>query len=827
MGAATNVTGFAGGTITFNSNDIDSLQGQFFAKTFTSSGTAGGSSTKYLQNYAHDSTANLTDADYAKVNPTMISENITGADMIQWYGNKNSFVFSKSDDKVKDLSYYLQNSPPDAEIAKAIAGWSIPSSNAGYADAIKQFNAKKDTIDKLSDFPVMSSNGISSFADASQNITDISDYYASFTSTNYSNSKATGSTTKYNNAIKRVDLNTDKSIDAEKYAPGKTVIQLTVDMNTTSTDQGVVFADIDGSIPSFEDAIGIKINLVNFDINTMKMPFFMLNYKHFSNNDAGISFNFSQGSWMTFNAYPPKSNGSSLDYKLAGNSDGTLFSGQNSNGSDTTAKNLLSDEPVAIDTTDKNSKKVKSVYNTSSHISNNFNTENGKIFVGSWKSPLYGSVLAPSADVDVDSSSDGLLYGSIVTGQNIIGNLNVPSDLAYQSIFDASDDFGDDAIQEFLKDPDSSNSSHPTIKSISLPGYTSTDTGSGTTHYIPRIDPYDFHYSLNNITDELPENTVQTTKKSLDTTVNVDTKSTTNKTEKYYLWYSFNNGPWEKYSENGTTELTNSKLEITAKDADYLAKQYSTDHSKYQYDESAYTDGTTYSKLIDDNELIGYHLFHKNRISYLVTSTHDTGSYPSYGNHTINDILSGKTNDTISAANLAKLDPDYTPISYNLHVAGDLLVSYPKVFDFGNFTAGTSEKTPTVTATGLLTVDNPFGLNWNLVVSTSDKDNLSDPFFIPDQLGWFEKLQTSMLGNSTITYGNASDITTIKSKDTLLNLNSTIFNSDTTSIISKNYYSSQLSLSLKTKKIIHPGKFQDNAIWSLSSPSIAVDPSKE
>ncbi|WP_409021901.1 hypothetical protein ACE83Q_06360 [Dellaglioa sp. P0083] len=93
MGAATNVTGFAGGTITFNSNDIDSLQGQFFAKTFTSSGTAGGSSIKYLKNYAHDSTANLTDADYAKVNPTMISENITGADMIQWYGNKNSFIF--------------------------------------------------------------------------------------------------------------------------------------------------------------------------------------------------------------------------------------------------------------------------------------------------------------------------------------------------------------------------------------------------------------------------------------------------------------------------------------------------------------------------------------------------------------------------------------------------------------------------------------------------------------------------------------------------------------------------------------------------------------
>ncbi|MHC9537454.1 hypothetical protein ACVQ8P_06650 [Dellaglioa sp. BT-FLS60] len=816
MGAATNVTGFAGGKITFNSNQINDLQGQFFAKTFASSGGNGGGTDKYLQNYVHDDSAGLTDADYDQVNPSMISENLEGLDMIAWYANQNSFIFSKT----KNLTYYLEKSPSDNDIARAVStNQGIKPTDSGYDGYIKQFNAKKDTADTLADFPDMANNNIKSFDDAAQNITDVSDYYAGFTSTNYADSKANGSTTKHNDAIKSVDLNTDKAINASN-TDAAHVIQLTIDMDTTSTDQGVVLADIDGNIPYFKDATAIFVNLVNFDVKTMKMPFLILNYKHYSNNSAGISFNFNEGSWMTFNAYPPASDGTSLNYKLDGNNKGTLFTGQNSNGSDTKATSLLTDDPTAIDTTGKNPKKVKSVYNTSSHIVNNFNTENGQIFVGSWKSPLYGSVLAPSADINIDATANGqkqsVLYGSIITGQNIIGNLTVPSDLAYQSIFNASDDFGDDSVQDFLKNPDSSNSTHPTIKSISLPGYTSTDTSSGTTHYIPQVTPYDFYYSLNNITAEIPKDTVQTTKDSFNTTINVDTKSTADKTNNYFLWYSFNDGPWEKYSKGDTTELTSSKLEITAKETNALEKYYNDKHAKYKYDETPYTDGTTYSKAIGDNELIGYHLFHKNKISYLVTSTTDSDTYSDYGGKTVNELLSSTTGDPISASKLAKLNSDYTPISYNLHVTGDLLASYPKSFDFGTVKLG--EIHSTLTKTGVLTVDNPLGLNWDLTVNADDSNNPSNPFFIPEQLGWSEKLQTSTIGDDPLTYGNPSALTTIKSKDPVLDLNSSIFSSDTTSIINKNYYSSQLLLELQTKKIAKSGDFKSTVTWSISSP---------
>ncbi|MDK1726862.1 hypothetical protein [Dellaglioa algida] len=832
MGAATDTTGFAGRTITFNSNEIYSLQGQFFAKTFTSSGQSGNVTgdnpqipPRYLQNYDHDPLAGLTDADFDKVSPPMISENISGADIIAWYANKNSFIFSKTNGKAKNLSYYIETSPSDDAIAKAVTQQSgITPTSPEYAAAINLFNSKKDKTSSLAGFPNMKNNGITSFNDATQNVIDVSDYYANFTSTNYSNSKAKGDTTKYNDAIKNADLNTNKLVKAGDSSAH--VIQLTINMNTQSKDQGVVFADIDGNVPHFEDATAISINLVNFNVKTMKMPFIVLNYKHFSNDSSGISFNFNNGTWMTCNAYPPASDGSSINYKLDGNSKGTLFTGQNSNGADKPATDLLTQNLTPIDPTGKKPEKVKSVFNTSSHIINNFNTENGKIFIGNPKSSLYGSVLAPSADVDINADQ-GILYGSIITGQNIIGNLNVPGDMAYQSIFNASDDFGDDSIQDFLKNPDSVNSTHPTIKSISLPGYTSIDTGSGTTHYIPQVEPYDFHFSLNNITAELPEHTVQTSKKSFDTTINVDTKSTPAKTEKYYLWYSFNNGPWEKYVQDGTTELTSSKLGITGNVADKLAKTYSTKHSKYKYDEVAYTNSATYDKASDPNQVIGYHLFHKNRISYLVTSTTDTDTHSKYNDKTINELLGGASGTILSASDLAEINPDYTPISYNLHVIGDLLVSYPKIFNFGNFTAGTSVATPKLTATGLLTVDNPFGLKWDLAVGTKDTDNPKNPFFIPDQLSWFEKRQTSPLGNSTITYGNASNLTTIKSKDTIFDLNSSIFGSDTTSIINNNYYSAQIALNLQTNKITHPGNFKDNVTWSITSPKIPVDPSQE
>ncbi|MCZ2493511.1 hypothetical protein [Dellaglioa carnosa] len=818
MGAATDTTGFAGGQITFNSNDATSLQGQFFAKTFTSSGLSASDPSLFLQNYVHDPSANFSDADFDKVNPPMISENISGKDMIEWYVNKNSFIFSKNAGKTKYLTYYLQNSPSAADINAAGS-----HSGLGASDVTKRLNEKRNTTSSLSGFPNMKNNGITSFDDTTQNVIDVSDYYANFTSTNYSNSKAKGDTTKYNDAIKIADLNTNKLVKAGD----KHVIQLTIDMDTHSKDQGVVFADIDGNVPHFEDATAISVNLVNFNVKTMKMPFLILNYKHFSNDSSGISFNFNNESWMTFNAYPPASDGTSINYKLDGNNKGTLFAGQNSNGSDKPATNLLTENLTPIDTSGKKPDKVKSVFNTSSHIVNNFNTENGKIFIGNPNSSLYGSVLAPSADVDINANPGGILYGSIITGQNIVGNLKVPSDMAYQSIFNASDDFGDDSIQDFLKNPDSVNSTHPTIKSISLPGYTSIDTGSGTTHYIPQVEPYDFHFSLNNITAELPEHTVQTSKKSFDTTINVDTKSTPAKTEKYYLWYSFNNGPWEKYVQDGTTELTSSKLGITGNVADKLAKTYGTKHSKYKYDEVAYTNSATYDKASDPNQVIGYHLFHKNRISYLVTSTTDTDTHSKYNDKTINELLGGASGTTLSASDLAEINPDYTPISYNLHVIGDLLVSYPKIFNFGNFTAGTSATTPKLTATGLLTVDNPFDLKWDLAVGTKDTDNPKNPFFIPDQLGWFEKRQTSPLGDSTITYGNASNLTTIKSKDTIFDLNSSIFGSDTTSIINNNYYSAQIALNLQTNKITHPGNFKDNVTWSITSPKIPVDPSQE
>ena len=150
MGAATDTTGFAGGKITFNSNEVFSLQGQFFAKTFTSSGVSGGAPTLFLQNYVHDPSAGLSDTDFDKVSPPMLSKNITGKDMIEWYINKNSFIFSKNAGKTKYLTYYLQNSPSAADINAA-------GSHSGLSadDITKQLNEKRNTASSLSDFPNM------------------------------------------------------------------------------------------------------------------------------------------------------------------------------------------------------------------------------------------------------------------------------------------------------------------------------------------------------------------------------------------------------------------------------------------------------------------------------------------------------------------------------------------------------------------------------------------------------------------------------------------------------------------------------------------------
>lgn len=797
LGAATGVTGFASGSITFNVDDVQSLQGQYFAKDFKSTGYG----TATIQDY---SAKNLSDSDtdtYNKMNPSMVSDTVSGG-LLRMYSNAKSFHYSKT----KNLSFFIEHPPTDKDILNTLGSWDT--------SGVTRFHEVEDKTDTLADFPGMKKNEVTSFNDTATNLRNVSDYYADFTSTAVSKTKdnVSGKTALYNDAIKSVAINTDHTITNSNNNGGSGVIQINIDLNHKSTKQGIVVVDVNGALDHFQAAKEISINLLNFTSGETKMPYIILNYKNFT------SFDFTKAAWMRIAGYAPLSGDETY---VTDNSDNSIFKGQN-----TKSVNLLTTNTSVTN----NSKTIKTLYNTSSHLLHNFNTENTELDFGTYTGDNFvGSVLAPNADISIDANNSGTgspLTGNLISGQNINGNMSVDDEVASYAGFDSEyfDVAGtDDDPAGFLKNS-TTNTSKPTILSATVSGNNAFIPGPTKT-LNASINNTSATVNQDNINLGADASTIQTTEKKFTTTLNINPNGTS-----YYLWYRLNDGKWQKYAKNytDTSSLTEENETFTSSEntIDFnsgnaitaLEKQYQ--DTKNEYDRTAFSDGKTYnmdsntssggSDQIDEGyQLIGYHLYHKNKLSYLVTATDDP----------INKTLES-SNTSISDAGLTVKDVDYTPISYVLNVTGNLLVTYPKNFDFGTYKLGEDKKT--LSASGTLAIDNPFKVNWDLSVNTNDSNtnDTLNPLFKKNRLSWYKQVQTSSNGG-TLTFeekpATSNEIDFSSSNKTIFDLpSSSLSDGTTSSVINKSYYYAKLTLDFKTSIFDTTGKYNYDSLWAIS-----------
>ncbi|MHC9531907.1 hypothetical protein ACVPPR_00390 [Dellaglioa sp. L3N] len=798
LGAATGVTAFAGGSITFDVNQIQSLQGQYFAKDFKSTGYGAAA----IQDYSADNLNDSDTATYDKMNPSMVSDTVSGG-LLRMYANAKSFRYSAT----KNLTFFIEHPPTDAELT---------STAQLDATGIKRFHEVEDNADTLADFPGMVKNKVTSFKDAAPNLRKVSDYYADFTSTTVSKTgEVSGKNALYNDAISSLDINTDHIVKNPSDWNNGNVIQLNIDMNKKSTKQGVIVVDINGDIDHFQSATDISINLLNFASGTTKMPYIILNYKNFT------SFDFTGAAWMHITGYAPLKD----DATYTTDKSDTAFKGQNTSGTNTKGIDL-----AATDTTvNSGSGTIKTLYNTSSHVLHNFNTENTKLSFGvTTGNGFTGSVLAPNADIDLNanSGSNGSpLVGSLISGQDIVGNMSINDEVANDAGFNSGDfDVAgtDDDPAGFLENGDT-NTTKPTIQSATVSGNNSFIPGPTKT----------LNWSVNRTSATVKQDnaslgadasTLQTLEKNYKTVLNINPNDQT-----YYLWYRLNNGKWQKYAKNYTdaSSLTDANETFSSKtntiDFDSgnaitaLEDQYQ--DTAHKYDRTAYSDKKTYSmnsndsdQIDEDYELIGYHLYHKNKISYLITATDDD---------TINKVLDS-SDQSISDANLTEKDPDYTPISYQLNVTGNLLVTYPKDFDFGTYKLGESKLTDkkSLPASGTLTIDNPFKVNWDLTVNTNDSaaNDPLNPLFKEDRLSWYKQVQTSKDGDA-LTFEEkpaTSNKIDFSSSKPIFELPSSGLDSSSSSVINKSYYNAKLTLDFATSDFDKPGTYHYNSLWEIA-----------
>ncbi|MFV0983093.1 hypothetical protein KNO57_07995 [Latilactobacillus sakei] len=219
-----------------------------------------------------------------------------------------------------------------------------------------------------------------------------------------------------------------------------------------------------------------------------------------------------------------------------------------------------------------------------------------------------------------------------------------------------------------------------------------------------------------------------------------------------------------------------------------------------------------------EKAFIGWHLLHKNKFSFIVASASDDLS-------------------TMTASEI-KAKYDNTITNYTLNVHGDLLVNYPKVFDFGTYTLGTSEQEPVSIAKGQINVENPFYMDWKLVVknSTSGADLVDNPLLQEDATGF--NVQLYSLKTGTDDDWEAGQILNIggllKGPETpLLTLDTQkqLSGDEQLDAIqpakSMPFYKSDVNLKFHNGKADQyakrPGKYKLEATWELSTADKVVD----
>ncbi|WP_086330970.1 MucBP domain-containing protein [Candidatus Enterococcus mansonii] len=381
LGVSTKTNLTAGGTLYFNTDQLQEKQlvGQFLAKNVTSNGSSGLSKGGF-QNYQNS----LRQWDLDQIDPAVVSETITGNDIIQWYANATSFKYINGE----TLHYYISNPPTDQQLKTALQ----------YYPGLQENFNKRLYNDSLTTFPTFVDNGISNFSQVTDNIRSVSDYYAGLIDTDQA--------VIYNSAVQSAEVNTEKKVVNPNDWGGQSSIQINVALKKGVTNQAVAIVDIDGRIDHFKNAQDISINYTNYDPDTMLPPYLFINYKHFP------SFNFSGSTFFHATAYP--SLPGNEEYKFEGN-EGIFFEGKY-------AKNAI---PLIKSDSHTISDELKDkTYKIASHLVHNFNDEDQEIQFRSNASLFIGTVMAPRASVRLDDTQ-GRVLGSIVSGQDIYTNMPI------------------------------------------------------------------------------------------------------------------------------------------------------------------------------------------------------------------------------------------------------------------------------------------------------------------------------------------------------------------------------------------------------------------
>ncbi|WP_206912472.1 hypothetical protein IGL98_003299 [Enterococcus sp. DIV0840] len=381
LGVSTKTNLTAGGTLYFNTDQLQDKQlvGQFLAKNITSNGSSGLSKGGF-QNYQN--TTRQWELD--QIDPAVVSETITGSDIIRLYANAMSFKYVNGE----DLHYYLGTAPTEKEMNDALQ----------YYPKLRENFSNRKYNDSLESFPSFVDNGISDFSQVTGNIQNVSDYYASLTDSEQS--------VVYNSAVQSAEVNTEKKVVNPNDWGGQSSIQINIALKKGTTEQAVAVVNVDGQMDHFKNVQDISINYTNYDPDTMLPPYLFINYKHFP------TFNFSGSTFFHATAYP--SLPGDEEYKFEGNN-GIFFEGK------------YADKAVPLIKSDSHtiSDELKDkTYKMATHLVHNFNDEDQEIQFRSNASLFIGSVLAPRASVILDDTQ-GRVLGSVYSGYDIHTNMPI------------------------------------------------------------------------------------------------------------------------------------------------------------------------------------------------------------------------------------------------------------------------------------------------------------------------------------------------------------------------------------------------------------------
>ncbi|MCM0582451.1 hypothetical protein H9L19_03575 [Weissella diestrammenae] len=692
LGAATSATFYAGGEMVFDPNTTTDIKGQFYAGEyrfgfdFNTEDYPYTPSTK-IQNFSKDTTSQLPD----HFDPSLISA--------KRFSNSFIRVLSKQDSMVGTDNQPLHYVMGDNADNNSISDTELSSILNQQQDAINNFKQKDYTINNqsatLGDIDYFKKNNVKTAQDAVNNVIHVSDYYASLTATTYNNDGEINGyrESAFNSAIKSITTNTTEIKATNDNYANTPAIQINVDMNQTDK-QGIAAINIDGHANNqlYQNAQAIVINLLNFDQTKQKVPYFILNYHNFS------SFNFGQSAWLSVNGYTTEQVKSAQKAPEANQFFPSTTSGD--------ADHSLFSQRYDL----SNSQNTKLKYHTASHILHNFstlagddaaeNTNSITLNANSGTSNGYafiGTILAPNTSVIIKGDAEESFVGNVITAENLLlslNGLNMNTDKSFGASFNQDGDFPGTSEIEDTTDV-------PQITSIGLPDNVNFAPENTSTNY-------SFQYSLNNNDAIDPPSTTMHVLDGRKFSNTLRIEQPANSTN--VIWAKMNNTTWKKYTVNGKNPLAPNKTDTaqsTSLTIDDVTEDLKTNDIATDYDDKTVYAGEningTYQIDNQDRQFIGQHLSHINQIAFVVASESDNLS---------------KMSDAEIKAKYAN-----TITKYTLNVHGDILVNYPKTFDFGIYKLGSGNKDSKHLATGMLYVENPFYQNWRLdVTNNTSKD---------------------------------------------------------------------------------------------------------